>query len=523
MTLRLGLSLGFAIGQGGGGGPSQVLLAIATRGVGPSGIIPLGGAGDSNYTRFESRLLHYSGVDPITSVQMVLPAFYMPFAGGEAAMVYPYTGQIAVEYSGQVKMITWDGGATSKSVPVSPVGKYASDVTALGFTIPPNTAFFVQTGAVVASGNILYATDTRAAGTTNDTFFRSTAAVSQVGTPGPWTTPPGGNNSNVGGCFSPMAIFALRNPSSKAAVLLGDSILAFTGDQGGDGNGNAGYPARACYLGDGTNKLPYTKLGRPSETASNMVGVKGDVRRSMFPGHSILVSEFGTNDMGQACATVTPTPQNKATAIANLQSNLQTAIWAPAKAAGLKVYQTLYTPRVLGPTITSLTSAGTTTCTATVASNADLPVNGSSITIVGAAPSAYSGTFTVTSVNTGTNQFTYAAGSVPGSSPATVSSNAVITWNDGFTTSTYQRPVDGYEPGGALRDTMNTWIKSKVADGTIDGYFDPNPGLEVFSLGVGTGIFLTSGGARTADGLHPNALGASGAATQIAADLYAAA
>lgn len=502
--------------NGGGVVPALQGFAVATRGVGPSGIIRLGGATDSNYTRIESRLIHYSGAEAITQIQADMPSYFMTLVGGEADLPNPYTVTIAIEYSGQIKFITW-GGANSKLIPVAPRTIYTSDVVSLGFTIPANTAFFVQTSWVVANtGEFVYGTDIRAAGTTNDTQFRSTAVVSQVGTVGPWSTPSGGSNSNLGAMISPIS---LRAPGSrKSVVAVGDSILAFTGDQSGDGSGNAGYLPRAFYIGNGTNKLPYTKLGRPSETASNMIGGKGDQRIKSFVGHTLGICEFGMNDLGQACATVTASPQDKTTAVNALKANYLT-IWAALRAATGKAYQTLITPRVLGPTITSLTSAGTVACTATVANTADLPVNGSSVTIVGAAPSAYSGTFTVTSVNTGTNQFTYNAGSVPGSSPATVSANAVITWHDGFVSSTYQRPVDGFEPGGLLRDAINTWIISQVGT-TLDGYFDPNPYIEEGT----TGKFRTDGGvARTADGLHPNATGAGEAGAGIAVAVYAAA
>lgn len=520
MGMNLGIMIGIGNGNGnGGGGPAAPNFAIATRGVGPSGIIRLGGATDSNFTRIESRLIHYSGSTAITSLAADIGAYYMALAGGEADIPNAYTIMIGIEYSGSVTILTW-GGSNSKLIPVSPRGIYSSDMTTLGFTIPANTAFFVQTGMVVASGDFVYGTDIRAAGTTNDTQFRSTAVVSQIGTPGPWSTPPGGSNTNLGAMQGPISLRA--SGSRKSVVAVGDSILAFTGDQSGDGNGNAGYFARSFYIGNATNKIPYTKLGRPSETASNMVGGKGDQRIKSFPGHTLGICEFGMNDLGQACATVTATPQDKTTAIANLKANYLT-IWAALRAATGKAYQPLITPRVLGPTILTLTSAGTVACTATVANNADLPVNGSSITIVGAAPSAYSGTFTVTSVNTGTNQFTYNAGSVPGSSPATVSANAVITWNDGFVSQTYQRPVDGFEPGGLLRDVINTWIPTQVG-GALDGYFDPNPYIEDSTGGTPTGKFRTDGSvARTADGLHPNATGAGEVATGIAPAVYAAA
>lgn len=503
--------------------PTLPMLAIATRGVGPSGVLPLGGAGDSNYTRFESRFLHYSGSDPITALQAEIGGFYMATAGGEAAMPNAHTDQVAIEYSGQVKILTWDGGATSKLIPVSPLTTYISDYTDLGFTIPPNTPFFVHTGAVVSSGQIVYITDIRAAGSTNDTMFRSTAATSQVGTLGPWSTPPGGSNTNIGGGLSPISLKARRAAGSKSLYILGDSIAYGTADSAGDGNGNSGYIARAAYIGDGVNKLPYTKMARPSETASNMAGTKGDVRRSTFPGHSIFVSEFGMNDLGFASATVAATPMDKATVIANLKQNYLNDIWAPAKAAGCKVYQTKITPRVKGPNITQLTSSGSTV-TATVKGSQPVPTNGAVINIVGASPNTYNGSVTVTSSGPG-QTFTYTTvGAVtPASSPATLQAGfGTIAWNDGYTTTANQIPDDGFEPGGLLRDVINAWFDTQVGV-TIDGVLDPNPGIELYISGVPQGIFQTSGGARTTDGLHPNGLGAGGGATQIAAALYTAA
>lgn len=508
-----------ALVQGGGG--QQPIMAIATRGVGPSGVIRFGGATDSNYTRVESRLLHYSGVDPITEVQLEAAAYYMATAGGEAAMPNDYTAVGAIEYNGQVMPVTWDGGAASKLIPASPLSRYPSDLTQLGFTIPPNTAFYLQWGVLLSSGGVIYAGDIRTGDTTRNAQNRSTAATSQVGTVGPWSLPPGGNAANLGGVVSPISIKARRAAGSKSVVVNGNSIAYGTGDQNGDGQGNSGYIARACYIGNGTNKLPYTKLTRPSETAGNMVGTKGDTRRLSFDGHSLLVSEWGMNDLGFGSATVAATPKSKATVIADLKDALTNAVWLPAKAKGLKVYQCLITPRVKGSNITSLTSSGTT-CTATVKSGHTVPTVGQTYTIEGASPSTYNGSIVVTGVSG--QQFTYTAASAPASTPATLAAGfGTIHVHNGYTTQDFQFPDDGFEPGGQLRDVINQWIKDQVTAGVIDGYLDPNPGIEFYNAGVPTGRFQTASGACTDDGLHPNALGAGGGATAIAPTLYAAA
>lgn len=78
-----------------------------------------------------------------------------------------------------------------------------------------------------------------------------------------------------------------------------------------------------------------------------------------------------------------------------------------------------------------------------------------------------------------------------------------------FTTSTDSWATAGnqtitntrFQPNGD-RDTFNTWIKARVADGTIDGYIDPNTVVEDPS---NHGKWVTNGtaGYSTTDGLHP--------------------
>lgn len=76
----------------------------------------------------------------------------------------------------------------------------------------------------------------------------------------------------------------------------------------------------------------------------------------------------------------------------------------------------LHAPTGTAQTISSITAAGTT-CTLTTAAAHGL-VTGNTVTIAGAAPAAYNGTYKITV--TSTTQFTFTAGSAPGGNATTV-------------------------------------------------------------------------------------------------------
>lgn len=121
--------------------------------------------------------------------------------------------------------------------------------------------------------------------------------------------------------------------------------------------------------------------------------------------------------------------------------------------------------------ITSLTSSGTTV-TATTSGAANL-VNGASVSIQGANPSAYNGSFTIFNVTSTT--FQYTAGSAPGTSPATGTSDqaggVVIYGGESTSVGTPRLPVAAFadlwgkisarykgNPGVRGYDLMNEWV-----------------------------------------------------------------
>lgn len=84
--------------------------------------------------------------------------------------------------------------------------------------------------------------------------------------------------------------------------------------------------------------------------------------------------------------------------------------------------------------LTSLTSSGTTaTATTTVATNIQ---SGSSVTIAGATPSAYNGTYVVTVTGTNTFTYTFAGGTSPATGTKTATGGRLtvpgVVWMDGY-------------------------------------------------------------------------------------------
>lgn len=150
--------------------------------------------------------------------------------------------------------------------------------------------------------------------------------------------------------------------------------------------------------------------------------------------------------------------------------------------------------------ITSLTSV-TTTATATVA-DTSLMTNGMSVTVSGATPAAYNGTYTVTILNSTQFSYTFAGGT----SPAT---GANIAWGDSWTTyasQSYSSQTSAAKE--AVRVAFNSWLTSTKADGQLDAVYDlagitadpAHPGLwptPAFMQATGA-----PAGTATADGTH---------------------
>lgn len=111
--------------------------------------------------------------------------------------------------------------------------------------------------------------------------------------------------------------------------------------------------------------------------------------------------------------------------------------------------------------VTSLTSAGTTTCTATIAATS-LLTEGQNVTIAGATPSAYNGTYAIHIVDATT--FTYTSGSIPGSSPAT----GAITADTKFTSTAAQTPTSNF----GVANSARTWINAFNRLPANAGFYD---------------------------------------------------
>jgi hypothetical protein len=111
-------------------------------------------------------------------------------------------------------------------------------------------------------------------------------------------------------------------------------------------------------------------------------------------------------------------------------------------------------------TPTSITSTGTTTCTLTAA-GAQYLTNGTLVTITGASPAAYNiaSAPIANVVHAGASStFTYTAGSIPGSSPAT----GTIAITDLWATVGNQGPATNFPINGTgVRDGLNAWLLTR--------------------------------------------------------------
>jgi lysophospholipase L1-like esterase len=132
-----------------------------------------------------------------------------------------------------------------------------------------------------------------------------------------------------GGYYKPIAIMgrtSVKKPTTKSALLVGDSIMWGTGDSTTPRD-YIGYTQTALY-----NKRPLVVIARPSETAQGFNVVTNRMFRMQMIKHcGFVVSNYGINDI-RASRT-----------LAQVQNDLL-AIWNMFNKMGLPVFQNTITP-----------------------------------------------------------------------------------------------------------------------------------------------------------------------------------
>lgn len=359
----------------------------------------VGGGTDNpvNATRLETRIKMYLDSTPATDIRLVYPTYYL--APAYTAMPNSITVEAAVEYNGTTTRVTFEGANT---ITLSPrAGLFISDP--VNMSIPPGAVFYVRTGVTMSAGARVMSGYQENAGI-NDGVL-STAATSQILNTGALSL---GTDGVLHDSYGPIVVVGRIQKPTPAVLIWGDSIAASPQDA----NGNESF--YTWGLRAATTPLSYVNASRGSVGFFHASPPLAPAQWTLFNYTTHAITELGVNDLQQAASG--------STTLAAIETNAL-ATWAAMKASGLKVYQTLITPRT--------------------------------------------------------------------------------TSSDNWKTAANQ--TAGARFGiGQDRDLLNTWIKARVADATIDGYIDINTVVED-QANPSKWVSNGTANAATTDGIHPSA------------------
>lgn len=259
------------------GTPSSYLGEVATRAAVPNFY-------SAGYKTFMSRSTHYAR-QTITSLQIVVPNFYVMSGTGEVSSGGPATYTASIEYpAGTFHQIKF-GGATS--------GVVAADTELLSdpvtVSIPNGQPFWVR----------MFYTNSAGGGIFRLYSVNQTAAVA-FGDATNYTTSP--SDQTMGGTVSdsspliqnfPAAIVA--NTVQASICMIGDSRVLGTSDAGSDDSLDTGPIGR--YIGQ---KYGYINMGISGDTANAFVGGPHVNRVALGAYCSVGIDEYGINDIVSA-------------------------------------------------------------------------------------------------------------------------------------------------------------------------------------------------------------------------------
>jgi len=283
------------------------------------------GGGGTNYTRGEYRQKLTFGPAASSDIRICYGNYYSNGGPGEVAGLNAITVEGAVELTSPVTtvMASWSG---AKTITIQLGTQVCSDP--LPIDMPANGTAWLRTGVTVSSGQFWPTANYFFSGS-GDAYYESTSATSQIGNTGALVLPSGGAQSPSNTGFGALAILGRPKTKIRSGVIVGDSIAIGVADTGnGDGLGNVGFISRSLAA----NSIPYSRLGRQSETLQSEAGAAGYLRRLYFRNATIAITNAATNDI--------PTGRT----LAQLQGDL-TTLWAALKARNLKVHHVLVFPR----------------------------------------------------------------------------------------------------------------------------------------------------------------------------------
>jgi hypothetical protein len=259
------------------GNPSSYLGEVATRAAVPNFY-------SAGYKTFMSRSTHYAR-RTITSLQIVVPNFYVLSGTGEVTSGGVATYTASIEYpAGSFHQITF-GGATAGTVAAG--SELLSDPVSV--SIPNGRAFWVR----------MFYTNPNGGGVFRLYTVNQTAAVA-FGDATNYTSSP--TDQTMGGTVFdtsplvqdfPAAIVA--NTTQASICLIGDSRVLGTSDAGNDDTLDTGPIGR--YLG---KKYGYINMGISGDTANAFVGGSHTNRVALGAYCSVGIDEYGINDVVSA-------------------------------------------------------------------------------------------------------------------------------------------------------------------------------------------------------------------------------
>lgn len=282
----------------------------------------VGGPTDSpvNATRLETRIQMFADAKTAIDIRLIYPTYYL--APAYTAMPSTMTVQAAVEYNGTTTPVTFQGAST---ITLSPrAGMFISDPISPG--IPAGAMFYVRTGVTIGAGSQIMIGYTQLANI-NDGVL-STNATSQVDNTGPLSL---GATGVVHASFGPCAVIGrVQGHPLPAALVWGDSIA----NAPPDANGNESF--YTWGLRAATTPLSYINASRSSVGFFHTSPPLAPAQLTLFNYTTHAITELGVNDLQQ--------PATGSTTLAAIEANAL-ATWAAMKGSGLKVYQTLITPK----------------------------------------------------------------------------------------------------------------------------------------------------------------------------------
>ncbi len=453
-----------------------------------------GGAGNSNYTRGESRHLFWTPDADVVGARVIVCNWGTSntgeFDGANnivAAEALETTGTGAASY-----YFRW--GSSGTSTTVTPGNCNTSDP--LPFTLSRNTQYWQRSSRVVNSGETFIMTVSNWA--TGEGGFNSTSASTQLAATGAMTNP-GGGASNGGGIM-PAALIGYTMRNGKFVDLPavwgnGDSIAFGLGpNTASDGLGNNGYVSRGVYqCTAGGATLAHFGGYKPSDQANANLIATGPKKRLIMRYATHALFENMSNDFanGQTLA------QGQASAI---------ELWTEARRNGLKVWNTTITPKTTSNlallTLPTIAAGGTgyaasSTFNVTVAGGS--VASGGSASVVSVTTNSSGVVTTVNSVVTaGLYNNTGIPSSTNSPTGGTGSGLSLTLTYSGFFDAANQFYATNFDPGG-IADQYNQWLFAQVGQGLLDGVIDVaaqvrDPAFPMKWKSNGTGNYYTRDG-----------------------------